>query len=100
MSSITFLPAKIQYKDKGTTWYGLEVADYLIPFPVPPVDDEEEELVVTLTVGDEVRELERDTHYFMDRSSLLRIINKSLGLTQADPLSLSLNISVRRTTSE
>lgn len=94
MEQITYRPDKVKFKD----FYGLEVTDYLIPFQLPDEDDEDKELVVTLVVGDEDRVLELDTNYYIDRSSILRVDNTSLGLTREDPLSLSLEIHINETT--
>lgn len=79
---------KIQYNDNGSHWYGLDVTDFMVPFPYFMKSD----VVVALLSGGRDRVLDGFTHYTLTGSQL-QLDNQSLGLMKEDGLTASLSIT-------
>ena len=80
----------IQYKQDGVIYYGLQVDDYLIPFPYFMKTD----VVVALLANDKDRVLELNKDYTLEGSTL-NLNTHQLGLTKG---SLTASLSITRNT--
>ena len=86
-TSVNYTIQKVKKKSANMPWYGLEVTDFLIPFPYRQPSD----LVVALMVVGEDDVLTTDK-YIVD-GSVLRLDEEALGLDKSDSLTVSLNIA-------